>query len=777
MPNNFTDNLSSNINAQKAQNLLDIIQTNRSNPLYSTTLQSVQSLFSQMFSAFQKFFTTLGKPTVELKLQKLESPPVSADYNTTNKQIYNDIQLAYQEVNSLGNTLVQNYNYSESERQMLSNMIAKLNSDAQDYFMFTAGATSQSIFAGDNFVDNTKIDLGASDPGYSQAQISTTQGVATLAVTGNTNLQPKVLTVTGLTETEPAWNPSAQTGCYEGYYWALQNQMRPEGVGLNLQYSSDGTNLVELGSPESLLVANRMRMFDGNADTFWEIEYVTSLITGYQNLQTGAQISVSQFNDLLNNDAGSSAATTIGGVVVASNTGSLSSNFQPIVNSATIPSLAVNFTIQMEEPVNMNWISLNPNNFGETNYLQVVNIQLSPDGTTFQTLPGFGNGSADTTLTNLTNQELNPDQATETLSPDLYGYAGQGIWVFDPQSVSAIKFSINQPQAYNNPYAILMVTVSQTFTTTTTSSSFFGLFKSTSTSTKTVTENVAIPYLVGQVTGFDVMSLQSGSSTNNVNTGLIAGISQLVSGNVVGLEGIAAGAIVGGAIAGVAGAIGSVLATGTAALVGDAFLGAALGPVGILIGIVGALFGSSTKSSTTAGPQTITKQWVATQYDKDRFAIGVREIGLYAYEFDTQSQLTSQPFVSPLPISSVSLKVTENIPSAFLTSAFVGQQYNWITYFVSFDNGTSWHQIAPESHADTISSDGANLIPQIINVNSNVPASNQNNPLAYVTTTGPAYTVQFRAVFTRPTSIENANSYTTTLYSYQLQIYQLVGLS
>ena len=762
MPNNLTTTLDSNINTQKAQNLLNTIQNNRSNPLYATTLQSVSGLFAQMFAAFQNFYTNLGKPTVQLRLQKVGSPANSSDYNTTNQEIYNDIQLAYKEVDALSNAVVQNYNYSESERQMLTNMIAKLNADATDYFLYTAGSISQSIFAGDNFVNNSKIDLSMVSAGYSQAQISTAQGVVTLAVTGNTDLSPQVLTVTGLTETEPQWDPANTTGVYEGLFWALQNQMRPEGTGLTLQYSSDGSSLVELGSPEAAKVVNRMRMFDSNPNTFWEIEYVTSLITGYQNAQTGDQITVAQYNDLFNNSAGSSAATTIGGVVVASNTGSLSANFEPIINNTQINTLSVTFTVQMQTAVNMNWINLNPNNFGETCYMQVSDIQLSSDGSNFLSLPNFGNGGADTTLTNLTNQELNPDQQAETLSPDQYSYAGQGIWVFDPQSVSALKFTITQPQAYIDPYSILMVAVSQTFTSTTTSSSFFGLFHSTSTSSKTVVTDISIPYLIGQVTGFDVMSLQSGSSTNNIQTGLIAGINNILTGNAV--TQLEEGAV-------------ATIGAGVGALIGTAILPGIGTVIGAVLGFLGGIFGSSTKTSTSAGPQTITSQWVVTNYDKDRFAIGITEVGMYSYQFDTQSEITSLPFVSPLPISAVTLSVTETIPSAFLTSAFEGQQYDWIKYYISVDNGTSWDQISPKEHADDLSSDGVNLVPQVINVNSSVAAADQTNPLAYVSTPAPVYNIRFRAVLTRPTTINAANSYTPTLSNYTLQIYPLGGLS
>jgi hypothetical protein len=207
----------------------------------------------------------------------------------------------------------------------------------------------------------------------------------------------------------------------------------------------------------------------------------------------------------------------------------------------------------------------------------------------------------------------------------------------------------------------------------------------------------------------------------------------------------------------------------------EAGLGKAIfGP--LIKNLFGWLFGSTSETSTSVGPQSITKQWVKTMTDKSRFAIGIRDIDIYAYNFATTSEIVSTPYVSPKPISKVSLVVNEQIPLVFSQGNLSGTQYEYIKYYISIDNGTTWNQIAPMSHADSLASDGANIVPQIININSSIVSADRKNPFAYIDTGSPVYDIRFKADFSRPTSIPSSDSYTPVLYSYSLQIYPLGGL-
>ena len=80
------------------------------------------------------------------------------------------------------------------------------------------------------------------------------------------------------------------------------------------------------------------------------------------------------------------------------------------------------------------------------------------------------------------------------------------------------------------------------------------------------------------------------------------------------------------------------------------------------------------------------------------------------------------------------------------------------------------------SHRTTYSEDGKNTLPEIINVNSDIPSTERENPLAYVDTVNDVFSVRFKAVLTRPTDISNAESYTPILAKYALQIFPVGGL-
>jgi hypothetical protein len=295
-----------------------------------------------------------------------------------------------------------------------------------------------------------------------------------------------------------------------------------------------------------------------------------------------------------------------------------------------------------------------------------------------------------------------------------------------------------------------MVEVVQTVTTTTTKTKYWGLSKKTSTDSETFKTAVEIPYLTGLICGYDVMSLESG------------GISTVLpkDSSILALIGLGATALGVGMMA---------------------TWGFMLGPAGIAvagtIALLYSFFKGSKNTETTVSPQTISRQWTKIKDDKARFAIGIRDINIYSYTFAEMSEIVSKSYTIPAPISKVSLTVDEQIPKIFYSDSSRSSTRNdWIKYYVSVDNGTSWHRISPISHMSTMSEDGKNQVPEIISFNSDVPAAERDNPLAYVDSAEASYQIRFKAVLSRPTDITAAESYTPVLSRYALQIYPLGGL-
>jgi hypothetical protein len=75
-----------------------------------------------------------------------------------------------------------------------------------------------------------------------------------------------------------------------------------------------------------------------------------------------------------------------------------------------------------------------------------------------------------------------------------------------------------------------------------------------------------------------------------------------------------------------------------------------------------------------------------------------------------------------------------------------------------------------------MSEDGVNTVPEIININSDISGAERKNPLEYVDTGAAVYSVRFKAVLSRPTDIQNSESYTPVLSRYALQLYPVGGL-
>ena len=711
MSNEYLKLTDTDLNIKKAENLLSVIEQKRKDPIEHKDVQSENSLFTELYKAFKDFFSKLGKPTVEKRLLKKESPASSSDYNKTMKEISDDIQVAYIEEDSLSSIVVKDFNYSESERNALLNKVKDLNSRSIDYSFYSTGAKDKALYGLDSFIDNSKVDLEKTSPGIPTAELIINQGVVTLKRTGNIDKSGNVTLVTGIQESISEWNPISQIGGYEGLYFGMRNEARPESDAWHIEYASDGKTLIETGASEEELMPNRLKMFDNNPDTFWEVEYLTRPIIGYRNKYSGEQISVSEFNELVANEVGSPNVEVVGDTVVTDEHGRLISDYMPISQSGDIDYLVVNFTCYLEQAQNINWIALNPNNFGQELYIDVLSIQTSEDGKSFEELEGFDDHEYDITLTSEANSEATPSLVKETLSPDKFKYAGQGVWTFAPRKIRAIRFTIRQLRSYNKNYEVLMVETEQQITTTTTKKEWWGWVEKTSTDHQIIKTTIEIPYLDGLVNGFDVLSLEPGGSDVDHRSWDFWPL------------------------------------------------------------------GSSKHIESTIGPESISRQWTDTRNDRARFAIGIRDINIYAYEFAEVSEIISKPYISPKPIYKLALQVDEQIPKNFyMNSDFLGTENDWIKYYVSVDNGASWYRISPTHHKETLSEDGVNNVPEVLNINSDISVAERDNRLAYVDTDEPVYSVRFKAFLSRPTSIDNAESFTPVLSKYALKIYPFGGL-
>jgi len=183
---------------------------------------------------------------------------------------------------------------------------------------------------------------------------------------------------------------------------------------------------------------------------------------------------------------------------------------------------------------------------------------------------------------------------------------------------------------------------------------------------------------------------------------------------------------------------------------------------------IGAEGPSSSSSVFSDSGWAISRTWLETWWDRIRWAIGIREIGIYHYRYAQSSELVSVPFTSPLPIEKVTLRVNENIPPSY------SAEQRWIQYYISVDNGGTWLRINPLDHPSLFTEGFGRPTPRIINFNADFAAEDDDEN-KYIRTAEPPYSVRLRSIFLRPVG-EQFEGTTPILKSYKMLVYPKGGL-
>lgn len=187
------------------------------------------------------------------------------------------------------------------------------------------------------------------------------------------------------------------------------------------------------------------------------------------------------------------------------------------------------------------------------------------------------------------------------------------------------------------------------------------------------------------------------------------------------------------------------------------------------------LFGKSVskdvKVDSTDSGWTIIKTWNQPQFDIVRYAIGIKELSVSRFTYEEVSEFISKPWISPKEVSKVVLHTDEFIPTIFPPGTY-------IKYYVkpNIDNA-DFIQINPIG-SPSIFNEDSTLVPRIINFNTEKPISS-NLESSYILTSGPVKEVVFKAVLTRPSSLEDgspSDGYSPVLRAYRMLLYPKDGL-
>lgn len=133
------------------------------------------------------------------------------------------------------------------------------------------------------------------------------------------------------------------------------------------------------------------------------------------------------------------------------------------------------------------------------------------------------------------------------------------------------------------------------------------------------------------------------------------------------------------------------------------------------------------------------------KFEGFRWCIGIRDIEIFSCEYADEGELVTHPFFFDQPLDKISLNVNENIPPVF--SATDALKYDWLKYFVSIDDGATWHPITPMAH-DVFLDDQPPKIYTVRMVESD--EQQLDNKKAYIESAYPVYSLRMKIIAKRP---------------------------
>lgn len=143
-----------------------------------------------------------------------------------------------------------------------------------------------------------------------------------------------------------------------------------------------------------------------------------------------------------------------------------------------------------------------------------------------------------------------------------------------------------------------------------------------------------------------------------------------------------------------------------------------------------------------------------------RHFIGVKGVELRSKQFLENGVYISSAFVSIDPIRTLIFNSEDFIPDEFKNFLKENENFNdYIKYYISFDEGSKWHNINPRHKA--------HVGPCTITINSNSMISNRNKNIIYIDMLTEPYSFIIKIELKRPTDLKDESP---IVYGYNLEI-------
>lgn len=149
-----------------------------------------------------------------------------------------------------------------------------------------------------------------------------------------------------------------------------------------------------------------------------------------------------------------------------------------------------------------------------------------------------------------------------------------------------------------------------------------------------------------------------------------------------------------------------------------------------------------------------------------RYSIGVKNISIKVKKFLENGIYISNTFISEYPIKTITFNSDDYIPDSFKNYISENESFDdYIKYYISFDDGSIWHNINPRHKA--------HVGPCTIVVNSNAMVINRNKNISYIDMLNDPSTFSVKIELKRPTNLTDE---TPIVYGYNLEVSSEEGI-
>lgn len=352
----------------------------------TATPEEVSSLVAE---TIRRYYMDLGSPLLVKRYAERDHLPWIEDYNDSVIEITEDVSILYKDTENMANYLSEYFNYAQSEKDRLMQRIRGVSGLTSDLNLIANDSTSNSTYFRESF-DDTKGFESSMVVG-TPAQIATQEGVITLARkdTVNRSINAKVKSIQGNGEA--------------GTYHIVRKSMIT---------SDSGTQTIANYISDSIPNDKPAAILDGRPDTIFE----------YQ---------------MINIDADVISGTPKG------------YDFEWAKGTKANDKLRAKIIIELDELVDVNWISINPYHPAySTGKVTVYSIRTSEDGFDYQSLYEGGSYVLNSQL-NLTPQTYRQDAIFDGSNNFADAkFAGQGVWAFPTRQAKYVEVVMDQNESY-----------------------------------------------------------------------------------------------------------------------------------------------------------------------------------------------------------------------------------------------------------------------------------------------------------------------------------------